>query len=435
MGRRSLPRRPAARRLRPWAAATAAVGGCLLAGCSSAAAPAAAPARPAAVTAPLATSFGGAGGRAWAIVAMGGSAADENLFWELFTRPAGSTQWTLVTPPGVADNGGLVAAGAAGQGLDVAFRPSQGLTFSPLALTGDGGKTWGTGLVDASVAAVPDALALGGGRMLALLGDGAIDQAATVGSGSAAATQPAASAGPWTRLAAPGAVAASPAGRACQVTGLTAVSVTASGTPLVAASCARPGVAGIFVPAGAGWRAAGPALTGRLAAQPVKVLRLTQYPASSGTAVGKPAAGKSGAGNSGAAAGQPVAGNIALLAAGTGSAASLVAAWTTDGTHWTVSLPLPAGGQVVASGAGPGATGAWVLLSGGRAESVAGPGAAWRALPAPPRGTAVLADGPAGGLDALKVSGGTLTVFQLTAAGAWREIQAISVPVEYGSSS
>jgi hypothetical protein len=389
------------------AAGAVAAGGCLIAGCTSAAAPATAPPRPAAVTAPLATSLAGAGGRTWAIVVMGGSAADENNFWELLTRPAGSAQWTLVTPPGVADNGGLVAAApAAGQGLDVAVRPSQGLTFSPLALTGDGGKTWGTGLLDASVAAVPDALALGGGKMLALLGDGAIDQAAT-------------SAATWTRLAAPGAIAASPAGRACQVAGLTAVSLTASGVPVAAASCARPGVAGIFVLAGASWRAAGPAVGGRLAGQRVQVIRLTQYAA----------------GHAGASAGHAAAGNMALLQAGTGGAASLLAAWTTDGTHWTVSSPLPAGGgQVLASGAGPGTT-AWVLLAGGRAETVTGPGAAWRALPAPPRGTAVLAAGLAGALDALAASGSTLTVFQLTPAGAWHQSQVINVPVQLGSSS
>ena len=414
-------RRPASRprrwRPRPRAAAAGAVaaGGLLLAGCASAAAPAPAPtpapARPAAVTAPLATSLAGAGGRTWAIVVMGGSAADENNFWELFTRPAGSAQWTLVTPPGVADNGGLVAAvPAAGQGLDVAFRPSQGLTFSPLALTGDGGRTWGAGLLDASVAAVPDALALGGGKMLALLGDGAIEQAATSGAA-------------WRRLAAPGAVAASAAGRACEVTGLTAVSLTASGTPLVAASCARPGVAGIFVPAGASWQATGPSAGGRLAGQRVQVIRLTQYAA----------AGKA-AGNAAANTATNTAGNMALLRAGTGKAASLLAAWTTDGTHWTVSPALPAGGTVLASGAGPG-TSAWVLLAGGRAETVAGPGAAWRALPTPPRGTTVLAAGQAGTLDALAASGSTLTVFQLTAAGTWRQTQAISVPVQLGSSS
>ena len=195
---------------------------------------------------------------------MGGSAADDNSFWEVFTRPLGSTQWALVTPPGVADNGGLVAAvPPAAQGLDVAVRPSQDLTFSPLALTGNGGKTWDTGLVDASVAAVPDALALGGGRMLVLLGDGAIDQAATSGAGIpgegvSGAAQPSASAAAWTRLAAPGAIAGSAAGRDCHVTAVTAVSLTAAGTPLVGASCARPGIAGIFAPAGSGWRAAGP---------------------------------------------------------------------------------------------------------------------------------------------------------------------------------
>ena len=423
--------RSRAARRRAWAAAAAAVGGCVVAGCASARAPAPAPA-PSAATAPLATSLAQAGGRAWAIVAMGGSAADDNSFWEVFTRPLGSTQWALVTPPGVADNGGLVAAvPPAAQGLDVAVRPSQDLTFSPLALTGNGGKTWDTGLVDASVAAVPDALALGGGRMLVLLGDGAIDQAATSGAGIpgegvSGAAPPSASAAAWTRLAAPGAIAGSAAGRDCHVTAVTAVSLTAAGTPLVGASCARPGIAGIFAPAGSGWRAAGPALTGRLAGEPVRVLRLT-----------------AGGG----------AGTTALLQAGTGDGdrgpTSLLAAWTADGMHWTVSPPLPVNGaQVLSSGAGPGATAAWVLLAGGRAATIAGPGApgtpgapgatgtAWRSLPAPPHGTAVLAPGPGGALDALAVSGGSaLTVFRLTPAGAWQQTQVISVPVQLGSSS
>ena len=202
---------------------------------------------------------------------------------------------------------------------------------------------------------------------------------------------------------------------------MTAVSLTAAGTPLVGASCARPGIAGIFAPAGSGWRAAGPALTGRLAGEPVRVLRLT-------------------AGDG--------AGTMALLQAGGGDGdrgpASLLAAWTADGTHWTVSPPLPVNGaQVLSSGAGQGATAAWVLLAGGRAATVAGPGpapgatgAAWRSLPAPPHGTAVLAPGPGGALDALAVSGGSaLTVFRLTPAGAWQQTQVISVPVQLGSSS
>jgi hypothetical protein len=378
--------RPGRRRAR---VATLLIAAALLAGCASAVSQGAS-APPAAATAPLATSMTEAGGGTWAIVPMGGPAADENAFWELFTRPAGSTRWELDTPPGVADNGGLVASGS-GSALTVAFRPSQSLTFSPLASTTDGGKTWGTGLIDAPVAAVPDALAAQGGTMLALLDDGAIDQAGAAGAS-------------LTRLAAPGAIADSAAGRRCQVTALTAVGYTASGTPLAAASCARPGTVGIFARTAGTWQAAGPAAPD---GSPVRVLRLA------GT----------------------TAGDTALLASGTGSAASLLAAWTSDGTHWTTSPPLPAGTrQVLAVGTGPGSS-VWVLLTGGRAATIAGPGASWRQLPAPPPATAALAAGPGGTTDALAVAGASLTVYQLTPAGTWSRAQAIAVPVQYGSSS
>jgi hypothetical protein len=390
---RTAEARPRRARVRLAALGTASAAAVLLAGCASAATSSPAPSA-SAVTAPLATSLAAVGGGTWAVVQMGGSAANENNFWELFTRPAPNTPWQLVTPPGIADNGGLIAAApAAGQRLDIVIRPSQGLTFSPLASTGDDGKTWGNGLVDATVAAVPDALATGGGKMLALLTDGTIDQAAASGTS-------------WTRLAGPGAVAASSAARGCQVTGLTAVALTVAGTPLAAASCARPGVVGIFARTASGWAAAGPAVGGRSGGQPVQVLRLTETST----------------------------GNIALLQAGTPTAASVLAAWSSDGTHWTVSPPLPAGsGQVRASGTGAGGT-VWLLLAGGRAETVAGPGAAWRPLPTPPGGTAALAAGSAGAFDALAVSGGKLTVFRLSAAGTWRETQALNVPIQYGSS-
>ena len=365
-------------------------GTALLAGCASAAShPSSAP--PAAAAAPLATSMSVTGAGTWAIVAMGGSSADQNNFWELFTRPAGSTQWELVTPPGVADNGGLVASGGDGS-LTVAFRPSQGLTFSPLASTRDDGKTWATGLVDAAVAAVPDALAAGSGSTLALLADGTIEQS------SAASAN-------WTKLATAGAIATSPAGRQCQVTGLTAVAYTRSGSPLAAASCGRSGIVGIFARTAAGtWQAAGPAAPG---GDPVRVLRLT------GTA----------------------AGDTALLESGTGSAASLFAAWTADGTRWTTSSALSTGSaQVLASGTGPGST-AWVLLTDGRAAIIPGPGAAWRQLPAPPKGTATLAAVSGTTVDALAVNGANLTVYQLTQGGTWTKTQSARVPIQYGSSS
>lgn len=381
-------------RLRRFAAFGAALAvACLLAGCASPAALAPKPAA-AAGTFPLATSLTAAGGQTWAVVPMGGSAASQDSFWELFARPAASTRWELVTPPGVASNGGLAAATpATGQRLDIAFRPSQGLTFSPLAVTSDGGKTWATGLIDAPVAAAPDALAAGSGTMLALLAGGGIEQAAVPGTTR-------------TRLAAPGAIAVTPAGRGCQVTGLAAVALTPTGIPLAAASCARPGIAGIFARTSGTWRAAGPAVPAALADRPVRVLRLT------GT----------------------TAGDTALLQAGTGAAAILLAAWTSDGTRWTVSAPLPAGtGQLTASGTGPGDT-AWILRDGSRAEIVSGPGSPWRDLPATPRGTAALAAGPRGAVEALAVSGSALTVFTLTPAGSWSKTQAISVPIQNGSS-
>jgi hypothetical protein len=362
------------------------VAGCASTGSQSVAAP------PAAATAPLATSMSAPAGETWAIVAMGGSAAQENLFWELLTRPAGSSKWELDTPPGVADNGGLVAA-ASGGALTVAFRPSQDLTFSPLASTSDDGKSWSTGLIDASVAAVPDALAASDGNMLALLGNGTIDQAAADGAG-------------WTRLAAPGAIAASASGGRCQVTALTAVAYTASGTPLAAASCARPGTIGIFARTAGTWQAAGPVAPAGTSGNRVRVIGLT------GTSSG----------------------DAALLASGTGKTTSLFAAWTSGGTRWDTSPLLPAGpGQVLADGTGPGGS-VWVLQPGGRAATVAGPGASWRQLTVP-RGTAALATGPGGTTDALAVAGATLSVYQLTPAGAWRSAQVIQVPLQYGSSS
>ena len=102
---------------RPAAAALALAAAALLAGCGSPAPAAPAAPGPAAEAAPagapfLATSLvTGAG--TWAVAVMGGSVATHDNFWQLFARPAGSSRWQLVTPPGTADNGGLVLAGPA----------------------------------------------------------------------------------------------------------------------------------------------------------------------------------------------------------------------------------------------------------------------------------------------------------------------------------
>jgi len=363
----------------------------VVAGCGSQAASVAPPSI-VVQTAPLATSLVTSQG-AWAIAVMGGSAASENNFWQLFVRPAGASRWSLVTPPAVADNGGLVAAGAeGGAAMLVGFRPSQGLTFSPLAMSSDTGKNWAPGLLDASLADVPDALAVSAsGRILALLRDGTIEVAPT----AAAAT-----AGQWSQLTTLSALAASAPGRRCGLVAVSAVSFGLNDTPMAAGSCLRRGVAGIFADSGGGWQAAGPSLPAGFGGDQVQVFGL----------------------------GGTKDGNAALLLAGN----DLLAAWW-DGTRWAVSAPVAAAGGIAASGFGPGGS-IWVLLGGGRAETVTGAGGSWQALAPAPAGTATLAPGPGGGYDALAVSGSRLTVWRLASA-AWAKVQVINVPIEYGSSS
>jgi len=372
----------------------------LAAGCASRAAAPAGP-RLAVVTAPLSTSLVTAQGT-WAVAVMGGSAASHNNFWQLFVRPTGATRWSLVTPEGVADNGGLVAAGgAAGTSLLVGFRPSQSLAFSPLAVSSDAGRNWTPGLLDADLADVPDALAVGAsGLTLALLHDGSIEEAPT----AAAAT-----AGHWSQLTTLGGLAASAPGHSCGLAGVNAVSFGVNDTPMAGGTCVRRGVAGVFADSGGAWQAAGPALPAAFGGDQVQVLGLASAPG----------------------------GTAALMAAGT----HLVAAWSdgVEGSAWTVSAPV-AGGTVRASGFGP-AGSVWVLLGGGRAEAISGTGGAWRALPAVPAGTQALAPVAGGGYDALAVSGSRLTIWQLGtvpitgAKASWVQVQVITVPIEYGSSS
>src|SRR6266700_2122025 len=96
------------------AAALAAI---LVAGCGSTQAAAPAPGAGRGARPPLVTSLTIPGGPSWAIVEMGGPRARHNNFWQLVTRPAGTASWRLATPPGVADNGGLVAASPGGAGI------------------------------------------------------------------------------------------------------------------------------------------------------------------------------------------------------------------------------------------------------------------------------------------------------------------------------
>ncbi|HEV2252523.1 MAG TPA: hypothetical protein VGS06_04955 [Streptosporangiaceae bacterium] len=386
-------------RARP-AAALALAAAALLAGCGSAAPATSGPApeAPPGGAPFLATSLATASGT-WAVVVMGGSVATEDNFWQLFVRPAGSSTWKLVTPPGTPDNGGLVLADGGAQSLITGFRPSQYLTYTPLIITRDAGQAWSSaGPLDGALANVPDALAAepGTGALLALLTDGTAELAAP-GYTS------------WTALVTQRSLAATPAGRRCELQDLTAATFAPPGTPLLAGTCHRPGTAGIFAGTGGTWRAAGPAMPAALAGQDIAVRRLTQT-------------------------GQDIA---ALLTAGTGPAASLLVAWSADdGGHWTLSPPLPLHGAAPASASFGPAGSAAVITTANRAEIIDGTGSSWRPLPPLPPGTATLAPGPGGAADALAVNRGTLTIWHLAPnATQWTQGQVIKVPLQYGSSS
>src|SRR5262249_38428692 len=151
----------------------------------------------------------------------------------------------------------------------------------------------------------PGAIAVGpSGRTLALLRDGTIQAAQMQGDGVAAA-------GRWAPLTTLKALAASAAGRACGLQGVTAVSFGPDENPMAAGNCARPGAAGVCTDAGGTGRSAGLPLPGPGG---VRVLGLTAL----------------------------AGGNGALLGVSLPGGNRLLAAWW-DGTRWTVSAPVTAG--------------------------------------------------------------------------------------------
>jgi hypothetical protein len=378
-----------------------------LAGCGSTPASGASAPRAGITAAGLATALAApAGGANWAVVQMGGSAAQHNNFWELFVRPAGGSAWKLVTPVGVASNGGIVAAVTGPSSLLAGIRPSQKLTFSPLAQTTNAGTGWSQNNVfDAGVADVPGALAADpAGRLLAVTPSGDIDTS----SGSAAS---------WSRLTTQRALDATTAGRACDLAAVTAAAWTPDGDPLLAGDCRKHGVAGIFTRAGGTWRAAVPTVPAALADDPVSVIGLN----TTGTRT------------------------TAVLAAGTGAATGVIAAWSSDGgSSWTLSPELRTGPNT-----GPsvsfGSDGSAALVLPGRHASSPGQGATigwqsagWQKLPPLPANTATIAETPSGAPEALAARVGTLTVWQLPAAGSagrWAQLQTVHVAIPYGSSS
>jgi hypothetical protein len=336
-----------------------------------------------------------AAGGTWALLPMDG-------FWELFLLPNGGGAWSLRTPPGVADNGGLVVSAGSPSSLLVGFRPSQNLKYSPLATTGDGGQTWTPGIFPGALARGPDALAASSGGRLLVVSQDSDD---TVWTGPAPG-------GSWARLTGLAALAHAPGVRTCDPAAVTAAAFTASGTPVVGTRCRHHGAVGIVALGTDGPRLAGPTLSAALRSATVSVLRLS-------TTAG---------------------GLAALLSVQAGSRSFLLAAWEQGEGSWTVSPELRIGGGSVASTLlGPGSS-LGVLLAGTGPkpvpEMISGPGSSWVRLPPAPEPASVIAAGVGGDVDALGTSGQRLEVWRLPAGTrSWAKSQTLKVPIQFGSSS
>lgn len=326
------------------------------------------------MAAPFTTTFT-ADSHTWVVLPMGDVGTSLNTFWQLLEQTGHS--WKLATPPGVADNGGLVRAGTTG--VVVGVLGSDLLGFSPTAAWT--GQSWTAGVLPARLAASPGSLA---SPTIALLGAGGtelMDGHARVKRSTLAA------------------VATS-----CKLTALTSV---ASRPVLVGGTCAATGRVGLFESAGkTGWKDVGPAVHG--APGPTSVLSVIDS----------------------------VHGIELLASLGRHE---LVAIHPSAG-GWVVSRPLVLSDseRLVEIVPSPDGTPLALVASGAagsptaeRAEVL--DGSTWRTVASPPAGTqaVVVRDST---ITAFEVHHSTLTVLERE-HGAWTRTQRSTVPIEYGSSS
>lgn len=340
----------------------------------------------------------------WLVLPMGQRSDESNTFWQLLHAPAGSAHWSVVTPPGAADNAGIVA-GTSGNSVLVGVLPNGLLRFSPVSLSSDGGGRWGPVFLPGALAAEPDALAY----------DAAASPSTVAVAGRMRVLSSGVGMSSWKTLVT--AARLSRVAPRCGVTKLNAVALQPGGGPLVAAACAHGGVVGLFADVAGAWKPSGLVLGGSLGGSSTSVIRLE----TEGSTV------------------------AALVSASHGSRGSLIAIWHTAGEPWKESTPLSvgAGQPVLATAVGPNGTLA-VLLATSRGEALddIAPAGSWSQLPPPPRGAVALAPAAtpaalgAPAFDVFTVSGADLGVFALTpSAASWTKVQSTRVPLAYGSSS
>ncbi len=348
-----------------------------------------------ALSTPLATSLSSAGGN-WALLPAGASSGEEH-FWELLHRGAGGSRWSLATPPGVQDNGGLAIAAAGGTLLG-GFLPSYNLHFSPLALTTNGGATWTPTPVPlpSGLTSVPDSLTLdASGTIHALLADDGNE--IVVGNTRG---------GEWRSLTTARALAATAPTRGCGLTSIDAIASLSSEGVLAGGTCTKAGQIGEYAYAHGSWRAAAPPTPAALRSIPSRVLWLTSTGATTLTLVDFPAPSQN----------------------------TLLAAWSTDGGHrWSESPPLVMGAREDLIAAGPAPHNQTFLLVNtphGDRLRIGAPATPWHATPRPPEGTATVVVGSNGEIDALAVHVYDIVDWRLVGTpGTWHSVGTLHISV------
>jgi hypothetical protein len=344
---------------------------------------------------------------------MGDLNQPDNTFWQAFVLSGPKQSWSLVTPKGVADNGGLVGSFGS-KAVVLGFEASQLLAFSPVAVSNNDGARWSPGVFPDALAPVPNALATTpAGLMLALLGK--------TGSSIVASDDDALT--PVSQLATLSSVAAN--GRSCKLAALTAVTFGPSSVPMAGGLCEGSSQIGIFERTDKGWRLVGPmAPKGAMGADAQRAS------ASVSSSLDTEVLRLSTVGSHVVALAETVATN------GTSSLFRLI---RSASGAWTGSpvFAVPPAQRLTATGTEPNGS-IFVLLSHAgtvTAEVLPTSGASWTRLPALPTGTATLAFGQDGRTYALSVHQTVLTVYNLRPSGTWDPIHVIIVPIQFGSSS
>lgn len=335
---------------------------------------------------------------------MGQLGDPTNTFWQLLHAAPGSSQWSSVTPQGVADNGGIVVApGVATDSVAVGFLPSQLLRFSPLSVSTNSGHTWSPAFLPGALTSSPNALATGPDGSLALVATKLLSQSSIDSA--------------WAPIA--GLTSFRELSTRCNATALDAVALEPTGAAVVGAACQHGGVGLFFETDGIWHRVPGAqTLPGDWRNAHTSVLRL-----------------QSG--------GSQISG---LIEADQAGRRALFAVSESATSALSVSRPLSLNARSTVRATAIDPTGALSVLIGSKrspsAEEI-NPGTNWKTLPTPPVGTLGLAWVTPGSLsfgglslDAFTVVGGTeLHVYALTPARVeWAPVQTLQVPLAYGSS-